>query len=150
MGVNYNSLSELKKKKELLKQEVKEKEKLLRFDNIKESLSYMTHGASDKFLVEKPVKNEDGVMTTKTGISLNANAVKESVVENALRLGAVTLVGNYAKKNLYSSNWKKKFIGLAMIYVLPMAISKGIELLEEYQQKKNAEADSAAMKDTMI
>jgi hypothetical protein len=39
-----------------------------------------------------------------------------------VKLGVTALVGNYAKKNMKSSNWKKKLIGAALIYLAPIAL----------------------------
>lgn len=156
MGTKYSSLEELRRKKELLKKEVTEIEELITFDNTKESLSAFTNGFTDKYLKEeiKP----DGA----TRISLNtneivkefSNSVKDTVlsrnavygfvksdtgmnlVENALKIGAVTFVGNYARKSLYNTSWKKKAIGLALIYLAPIALKYVREKLEQYQRNR--------------
>ena len=156
MGTKYSSLDELRRKKELLKKEVSEIEDLITFDNTKESLSALTNGFTDKYLKEeiKP----DGA----TSISLNtneivkefSNSVKDTVlnrnavygfaksdtgmnlVENALKIGAVTFVGNYARKSLYNTSWKKKAIGLALIYLAPIALKYVRKKLEEYQRNR--------------
>ena len=119
MSAKYNSLEELRRKKALLKKEVSELEDLLTFDNTKESLSVLTNGFTDKFL------QQDTNLEGETTISLKTNEiVKEisgsikdsllsrssvlnfakseggmSIVENAMKLGAVTFVGNYARKS---------------------------------------------------
>lgn len=156
MSTKYNSLEELRRKKALLKQEVDDLQDLLTFDNTKESLSAFTNGFTDKFL------KEDATVEGESKISLNTNKiVKEisgnikdsvlnrhavlgfaksdagmSIVENALKIGAVTFVGNYAKKNLYNPSWKKKLIGLALIYLAPIALRFIRRKLEEYQKNQ--------------
>ena len=61
-----------------------------------------------------------------------------NLVENALKIGAVSFVGNYAKKSLYNASWKKKIIGLALIYLAPIALRFIREKLENYQRNKTA------------
>lgn len=97
-----------------MKGEVKDMENLLRFNNVKESLSVITGGMTDKFLVEKPITNSKGEVSHKTGISLNAESIKDSMIDNAIRLGTVALVTNFAKKNLYHSSWKRRFLDLPL------------------------------------
>ncbi len=158
MGTKYSSLEELRRKKQLLKSEVVEIEDLITFDNTKESLSAFTNGFTDKYLKEeiKP----DG----ETSVSLNTNeivkefstSIKDTVlnrnavygfaksdagmnlVENALKIGAVTFVGNYARKSLYNTSWKKKIIGVALIYLAPIALRYVREKLENYQRNRTA------------
>lgn len=156
MSTKYNSLEELRRKKALLKKEVADLEDLLTFDNTKESLSALTHGFTDKYLQEEI--DEDG----ETTVSLKTNEiVKEisgsikdsifskssvygfakseagvSIVENALKIGAVTFVGNYARKSLYNKSWKKKLIGLALIYLAPMALRFIRQKIDQYQKSK--------------
>ena len=158
MGTKYSSLEELRRKKQLLKSEVAEIEDLITFDNTKESLSAFTNGFTDKYLKEeiKP----DG----ETSVSLNTNeivkefstSIKDKVlnrnavygfaksdagmnlVENALKIGAVTFVGNYARKSLYNTSWKKKIIGVALIYLAPIALRYVREKLENYQRNRTA------------
>ncbi len=156
MGTRYNSLEELRRKKALLKQDVSEMENLLTFQNAKESLSAMTNGFTDQFLKEetepdgekKVALNTNAIVKqisdTVTGNILNKNALYNiaksdagmNVVENAIKLGAVTFVGNYAKKSFYNSSWKKKIIGIALIYVAPFVLKFLRKKLEDYQQKK--------------
>ncbi|QOW09487.1 phosphoribosyl-ATP pyrophosphatase [Kaistella flava (ex Peng et al. 2021)] len=156
MSTKYNSLEELRRKKALLKKEVSELEDLLTFDNAKESLSALTNGFTDKYL------QQDTTQDGETKISLKTNEiVKEisgnikdsllskntvygfaksdagmSIVENALKLGAVTFVGNYARKSLYNKSWKKKLIGLALIYLAPIALRFFRKKLEQYEKSK--------------
>ena len=162
MSTKYNSLEELRRKKALLKKEVDELEDLLTFDNAKESLSALTNGFTDKFL------QEDTTADGESKISLNTTSiVKEisgnikdsllsrssvygfvksdagmSVVENALKIGAVSFVGNFARKNLYNKSWRKKLIGLALIYLAPYAlrfIRKKIDLYQKSQTTSSFE-----------
>ncbi len=156
MSAKYNSLEELRRKKALLKKEVSDLEDLLTFDNTKESLSALTHGFTDKFL------QEDISIDGESTVSLNTNQIVReisgnikdtllsrssvmnfaksegglSIVENAMKLGVVTFVGNYARKSLYNKSWKKKLIGLALIYLAPIALRFIRKKLEDYQKSK--------------
>ena len=156
MSTKYTSLEELRRKKALLKKEVADLEDLLTFDNAKESLSALTNGFTDKYLTE------DVTVDGETKVSLNTGSiVKEisgnikdtllsrsslygfakseagmSVVENALKIGAVTFVGNFARKNLYNKSWKKKLIGLALIYLAPYALRFIRKKIDDYQKSK--------------
>ncbi|HBN6703811.1 TPA: hypothetical protein L3261_002045 [Elizabethkingia anophelis] len=148
MGAKYNSLDELAKKKAIMKGEVKDMENLLRFNNVKESLSVITGGMTDKFLVEKHITNSKGEVSHKTGISLNAESIKDSMIDNAIRLGTVALVTNFAKKNLYHSSWKKKVLGLAIIYGAPILLRKVTSLIEDWQEKEAQQQEDS--KDSLI
>ena len=156
MAYQYKNLEELRRKKALLKQEVSDMEDLLTFDNTKETLSALTHGFTDKYLEEEIQPDGD----TKTSINTNeimkeiSTSVKDTVlsrsslygfvkseggfgmIENALKLGAVTFVGNYARKSLINSSWKKKIIGLALIYLAPFLLRFIREKLENYQKNR--------------
>ena len=61
-----------------------------------------------------------------------------SLAENALKIAAVTFVGNYARKSLYNTSWKKKAIGIALIYLAPIALRFVREKLENYQRNRTA------------
>ena len=155
MSPNYTDLNELRSQKKLLKNEISELEDLLTFKNKKESLSIMTNGLTDRFLKEK--EDSDGstslaidtqnimkeissgmkeVASKKNIVSLAGNTVKSGLLENTLRMGAVALVGNYAKKSVMNKSWKKKIIGLALIYVAPYALRYLSEKLDDYQKNK--------------
>lgn len=156
MSTKYNSLEELRRKKALLKKEVSDLEDLLTFDNTKESLSALTNGFTDKYLQENTTEDGETKISLKTneivkGISgnikdsiLNKNTVYGfaksdagmSIVENAIKLGAVSFVGNYARKSLYNKSWKKKLIGLALIYLAPIALRFIRKKLDQYQQSR--------------
>lgn len=156
MSAKYNSLEELRRKKALLKKDVAEMEDILTFDNVKESLSVFTNGFTDNFLEEKTDNEGDTKLSINTGsivkqvantvtgkvadknhslpFSLNNSGLKESMVENALKLGAVSFMGSYAKKNLYHSSWKKKIFGVALIYLVPILLRFLRKKLEEYNK----------------
>lgn len=156
MGYKYENIEELRQKKALLKKEITEMEDLLTFENTKESLSVFTHGFTDKYLKEaiqpngeiktmlktneivKEVSNtlKDNLLSRNSIYNLTKSDAGMNVVENALKIGAVSFVGNYAKKNLYNKSWKKKLIGIALIYVAPIALKFIREKLGEYQRNK--------------
>lgn len=156
MGTKYNSLEELRRKKELLKKDISEMESLLTFDNTKESLSALTHGFTDKYLTEEMQPDGESRVSLKTQEIMKevSNSVTQNVlsknavfgfaksdagvnlIENALKIGAVTFIGNYARKSLLNSSWKKKAIGIALIYLAPIALKFIREKLELYQKNR--------------
>lgn len=157
MSTKYNSLEELRRKRDLLRNEVKDLEDLITFDNAKESLSAITHGFTDAYLKEKTDEkgheklalNTDNIVkdiSTKIKDNFTKNSILgvasspagSSLLENTLKIGAVALAGNFAKKNLNSSSWKKKVIGLALIYLAPIALKFLRRKLDEYQKNKAA------------
>lgn len=158
MGTKYNSLEELRRKKALLQKEISEMEDLLTFDNAKESLSAITHGFTDKFLQEEKSADGESKTTLKTSEIMKeiTTSVKDSVlsrnavfgfaksdsgvhlIENALKIGAVTFVGNFARKSLNNASWKKKALGLALIYLAPIALRFIRTKLVEYQKNRTA------------
>lgn len=156
------NLSDLKKRKELLKQNIADIEQKLSFENPKESLSALTNGLTDQFLTDKIDEEGNHQLSLKTGeilsfatggvsdnflktkineygeeqLGINTQNIVGSITENALKLGVAALVTNYAKKNLYHTDWKKKAIGIALIYAAPYALKFLREKLEEYQKQE--------------
>lgn len=156
MSTKYNRLEELRRKKALLKKEVDELGDLLTFDNTKESLSALTNGFTDRFLQEestpdgeiKTIINKGEIVkeisnNVKDSL-LNKNAVLGfaksdagfNLLQNTLKVGAVTFVGNYARKSIRNSSWKKKLIGLALIYLAPIALRFIRRKIDEYQRSQ--------------
>lgn len=157
MATKYTNLDELRAEKKLLKQELVDMEDILTFKNKKESLSVMTNGLTDKFL--KETENEEGdkgisidtqnIMreisfglkesTSKRNMMNLANdGVKSGLLETTLKMGAVALVGNFAKKSVMNKNWKRKALGLALVYLAPYALRFIRQKLDEYQKNKTA------------
>lgn len=156
------NLSDLKERKELLKQNIADIEQKLSFENPKESLSVLTNGLTDQFLAEKTDKEGNSQLSLKTGeilsfatggvsdnflktkineygkeqLSINTPNIIGSITENALKLGVATLVTNYAKKNLNHADWKKKAIGIALIYAAPYALKLLREKLDDFQKQE--------------
>lgn len=157
MGRNYESLEELRRKKKLLKTEITDLENLLTFKNTKESLSAFTNGLTDQYLQEKV--DEDGdekivlrkdviakqlttevkdmLISKNTALGIANSAFKGNAMDAVVKLGITALVGNYAKKNISSPNWKKKLLGAAMIYLAPVALKFLRKKLESYQKNKS-------------
>jgi len=155
MPIKYNNLKELRRKKELLKDDLHHLEDLITFENPKESLSAITHGFTDQFLKED-VKNDGtskislntGNIIKEVGTKIKDNVNKNSVLsfassdtaaslaENALKIGLVTYAGKFAQKNLASKSWQKKALGLALIYVAPIVLKIVREKLEQYQKNR--------------
>ena len=156
------NLADLKKRKENLRQNISEIEEKLSFSNPKETLSAITNGLTDQFLVDKTDEEGNHKISLKTSeilslatggvfdsflkaninefgeekIGINTQNIIGSVAENALKLGAAAFVTNYAKKNLSNANWKKKAIGLAIIYIAPYALKIIRKKIDDYQQQK--------------
>ena len=157
MGRNYENLNELRIKKKLLKGEIDDLENLLTFKNTKESLSAFTNGMTDQYLQEKVDENgeekvvirkdviakqvtsevKDILLNKNTAIGIAGSALGGNALDGVVRLGVTALVGNYAKKNMKSSNWKKKLLGAAMIYLAPIALKYVRKQLESYQKNKS-------------
>lgn len=158
MGRKYESLDELRRKKKLLKQEIEGMEELLTFKNTKESLSAFTNGLTDQYLQEKvdeksgeekvvlrkdviakQISSEikDALISKKAVMGIAGSAVKSDAIDTLIKLGTTALVGNYARKNLKSSNWKKKVFGIALIYLAPIALRFIRKKLENYQKNKS-------------
>lgn len=157
MGRNYESLEELKRKKRLLKGEINDLEALLTFKNTKESLSAFTNGLTDQYLKEqideegeektvirkdviaKQITSEvkDLFLSRNTAMGIAGGAFKGDAVDTVVKLAVTAFVANYAKKNLKSSNWKKKVLGAALIYVAPIALKFVRKKLENYQKTKS-------------
>ncbi|WP_419867804.1 phosphoribosyl-ATP pyrophosphatase [Chryseobacterium sp. CT-SW4] len=157
MGRNYENLEELRRKKKLLKNEIDDLEDLLTFKNTKESLSAFTNGLTDQYLQEKV--DEDGdekvvlrkdviakqitsevkdiFINKSTAMGIANSAFKGDAVESMIKLGATAFVGNYVKKNMTSSSWKKKMIGVAIIYLAPIALKFVRKKLEDYQKNRS-------------
>lgn len=157
MGRKYESLEELRRKKKLLKEEIDGLEDLLTFKNTKESLSAFTNGLTDQYLQEKVDEDgdekvvirkdviakqitseiKDALISKNTVAGIASSAFKGDAVDIMINLAVTTLVGNYAKKNMKSPNWKKKLIGAAMIYLAPVALRFIRKKLETYQKNKS-------------
>lgn len=156
------NLSDLRERKKILKQNITDIEDKLSFENPKESLSALTNGLTDQFLADKIDQDGKHQLSLKTGeilsfasggltdsfikskineygdekLGINTQNIIGSVTENALKLGVAALVTNYAKKNLYHSSWKKKAIGIALIYLAPYALKFLREKLDDFQQEE--------------
>lgn len=157
MATNYTNLDELRSQKRLLKSEIEGLEDILTFKSKKESLSVMTNGLTDKFL--KETEDEDGekslaldtqnimreisigmkeTASKKNVMSLASDTVSSGLLETTIKMGTVALVGNFAKKSVMNKNWKRKLVGLALIYVAPYALRFVRKKLDEYQRNKTA------------
>lgn len=157
MGRKYDSLEELRRKKKLLRQEIDGLEDLLTFKNTKESLSAFTNGLTDQYLQEKVDEDGDekvvlrkdviakqitseikGALINKnTAMGIAGSAFKGDAVDTLIKLGVTAIVGNYARKSLKSSNWKRKIAGVALIYISPIALRFVRKKLENYQKNQS-------------
>lgn len=156
------NLEDLRKRKETLRKEIAELEDIAAFKNPKESLSAITHGFTDQFLVDKTDENGEhrlalkpaNILSFATGgasenyiktkinqygeekIGINTQNVVGSIAENAIKIGLAAVVTNFAKKNLYHTSWKKKLIGITLIYLAPFVLKFLREKLEEYEERE--------------
>ncbi|MDQ0594340.1 hypothetical protein QFZ37_002709 [Chryseobacterium ginsenosidimutans] len=157
MSRKYESLEELRRKKKLLKQEIDGLEDLLTFKNTKESLSAFTNGLTDQYLQEKVDEEgdekvflrkdviakqitseiKDALINKNTAMGIASSAFKGDAFDIIIKLGVTAVIGNYAKKNMRSSNWKKKALGAALIYLAPIALKFVRKKLETYQKNKS-------------
>lgn len=156
-NLNYTNLEELRQAKEVLKKSIQQEEHLLKFEDKKASLGLLTNGKTNAYL-NNEVKPDGGVNTTidtkkikDEFISkikhtlLNSNPVTKLVngslegqdMETLLRTGAVLGVAAIARGHMKSSDWRKKLLGAAIIYVGPLLIRYGREKLEEYQRERS-------------
>jgi hypothetical protein len=157
MSRKYESLEELRIKKKLLKGEINDLENLLTFKNTKESLSAFTNGLTDQYLQEKVDDDGDEKVVLRkdviakqltsevkdlfvnknTAMGIANSAFNGNAVDALIKLGITAFVGNFAKKNMKSTNWKKKMLGVAMIYLAPIALKFVRKKLESYQKNKS-------------
>ncbi|MCQ9639463.1 phosphoribosyl-ATP pyrophosphatase [Chryseobacterium sp. WG14] len=157
MGRKYESIEELRRKKKLLKSEIDDLENLLTFKNTKESLSAFTNGLTDQYLQEKV--DEDGdekvvlrkdviarqltsevkdlLISKNTAVGIASSAFNGNIADGLIKLGITAIVGNYAKKNMKSTNWKNKLVGVTLIYLAPIALKFVRKKLEVYQKNKS-------------
>lgn len=157
MGRKYDSLEELRRKKNLLRTEISDIEKLLTFKNTKESLSAFTNGLTDQYL--KDVKEPDGeektvirkdviakqltsqvkemLLNKDAAMGIANSAFNGNAIEGIVKLAVTGMVASYAKKNFKSSNWKKKVLGAVIIYLVPSALKFLRKKLESYQRSKS-------------
>lgn len=156
------NLEDLRKRKETLRQEISEIEKIASFKNPKETLGLLTNGFTDQFITDKTDENgehrlgikpaellsfatggaSDDFVKTKINqygdqkLGINTQNVVGSIAENAFKLGIAGIATNFAKKNLYHKSWKKKLIGFALIYLAPFLLKFIREKLEDFQHKE--------------
>ncbi|MFC4162690.1 phosphoribosyl-ATP pyrophosphatase [Epilithonimonas zeae] len=159
MATKYTNLDELRSEKRLLKKEIGELEDILTFKSKKESLGVLTHGFTDKYL--KETQNAEGenelsldtqnIMreissglkesaSKKNVMSLANDSLSSGLLETTIKMGVVSLVGNFAKKSVMNKNWKRKVLGLALIYVAPYALRFARKKLDEFQRNKTAKS----------
>ncbi len=156
MKKKFNSLEELRIKKALLKNDIAEMEHLLTFENTKESLSAFTNGFTDQYLGRETTTDGETKTVLKTAEIVKdiSNSVKDKVIsknaifgfaksdaginvlENSVKIAAVTMLANYANKSMKNSSWKKKAIGFALIYIAPVALKMLSEKIDDWQRKR--------------
>lgn len=163
MATKYNSLEEMRRKKELVKAEINDMESLLTFENPKQSLSLITDGFTDNFLTEKTTSTGETQLSIQTGniarevgqrlfsnsnpnamVHLDHSGLQDEIVSNSLKIGGaklategVSYIRNLAKNHMKSKNWRDKLIGLALVYVLPMVLKSLRQQLESYQRRQS-------------
>ncbi|HBR12435.1 MAG TPA: phosphoribosyl-ATP pyrophosphatase [Chryseobacterium sp.] len=152
---DYNNIMELRAQKNLLKGEIEGLEDILTFKDKKESLDILTHGFTDNIIKEHV--NADGgtslsldtqyIMqqisqgiresaSKKKIVGLAKDSLSSGLLETTIKMGVVALVGNFAKKSVMNKNWKRKLIGLGMVYLAPYALRFIRQKLDNYQKNK--------------
>lgn len=153
---NPRNIAQLRAQKEALKSEVKELEDLLTFDNPKETLSLLSGGVTDDFLTEKYTDEGKPKLALKTAplvksignsllgknpnhalFNLDHSGTTANLMETSFRLGSVALIGGLAKNTLKRKGWKNKVLGLALVYLLPVALKFVRKRLENYSRNKS-------------
>ncbi len=157
MALKYETLEELRRKKQLLKSDIKDLEGLITFQNPQESLSVMTGGVTDHFLKTKTTADGDTKLSLNTGNIIRevSGKIKENVsqhsilnlatsedgfaaLENIAKASIIAGVGSFAKRNMHQSSWQKKALGLAITLLAPVAIKLIEEKLHDFQKHKTA------------
>lgn len=152
---DYNNIMELRAQKNLLKREIEGLEDILTFKDKKESLDILTHGFTDNIIKEHV--NADGgtslsldtqyiMQQISQGIRESASkkniaglakdSLSSGLLETTIKMGVVALVGNFAKKSVMNKNWKRKLIGLGMVYLAPYALRFIRQKLDNYQKNR--------------
>lgn len=160
------NLADLNKRKEMLQKDISELEDKFTFKNPKESLSTFTNGFTDQFLTDKVDQNgkhkvgfqtknilsfvtggtSDKFINTKTNaggeekLGINTPNLIGIITENAMKFGAAAFVTKFAKKSIRHRSWKRKIIGVVIIYLAPFLLRFVREKLNEFQQKEVLES----------
>src|SRR5690606_2727054 len=92
-----------------------------------------------KDVIAKQLTKEvkDMLISKNTALGIANSAFKGNAMDAVVKLGITAIVGNYAKKNISSPNWKKKLLGAAMIYLAPVALKFLRKKLESYEKNKS-------------
>lgn len=157
MASKKTALQKLQESKQLLKKQIEEQEKLIQFENAKQSFSTITHGFTDKYLRNEP--SDDGSIKTVVNKGTIAkeigNTVKEKLlnrdmftqivnggmkgnnIEGLLKTGIILGMSALAKKKMKSGGIKNKIIGAVLLYAAPFALRFAQKKINEYQQKKS-------------
>ncbi len=155
MSVKYNTLEELRRKKQIIKSEIQDMEDLITFQNPQESLSVISGGLTDHFLKTKTLPDGNTKLSLNTGnlIKEASEKLKEGIsqksvvhfassnegiatFDNILQAGLIAGVNRIATKNMKSFSWKKKALGLAITVLAPIAFNFIKKQLSEYQKHK--------------
>ena len=158
-----NNLADLQKRKEMLRKDISEIEDTIRFKDPKKSLSKLTNGFTDQFVSDefnyrgehKTGLKWDKVFSYITGgtserfltsklneygekkLGINTKNIAGSITENALKIGISSLMATLTKKYLFHKKWKKKIIGLAIVYLSPFILDFAKEKLKALQDSKS-------------
>ena len=157
-----NNLADLHNRKEMLRKDISEIEDTLRFKNPKKSLSKLSNGFTDQFVSDEfnyRGEHKTGLkwdklfsyikggaserfFTSKLNefgerkLGINTKNVAGSITENALKIGISSLMATFTKKYLYHKKWKKKVIGLSIVYLSPFILDFVKEKLKALQDSK--------------
>lgn len=155
------NLADLQQRKQMLKKDISELEDTFRFKDPRKSLSKLSNGFTDQFVYDnfnsrgehKTGLKFDKILSYLTGgtsesfikakineygerkLGIDTQKVVGSITKNAFQVGVASLVATFAKKYLYHKKWKKKAIGIAVVYALPFALDFLKNKLDGYLKK---------------
>lgn len=154
METKYQNLEELKEKKEKLKLELQKIEQVLSFEEPKKSLDIITNGYTQNLIKEVKSQDDDRsklalnteFLMQKVSDNIreqfNKNKIMEllntdggkNLLKNSVQIGATSIISGYLNRNLKnSSSWKKKALGMFLLYATPFVIQL---IKDKINQKK--------------
>lgn len=123
------SFQDLKNKKAELKEEIREIETILSFENPRKSFGVITEGLTEKYLGN----------FMDSGITQNVYSLTERFLLPSLKISSARFLGNIIYKKLKPSTGKT-LLGVGAVILTSIAIKKVIQEFDDYQQKETAKS----------
>ena len=123
------NFQDLKNQKEELREEIKEIESVLSFENPRKSFGVITNGVTEKYL--------GGMMDSS--LAQNAFFLAEKFLFPSLKVGSAKLLSNALLKRVRPS-MKKTLIGLGVAVLTPIVIMQIKKRLDDFQQRETAKS----------